>query len=145
MDENEMDLDEPATRRDLKELETATRRDLNAGMSELRTEMLGLETRLSELIRAGFANHPTHAQLDASLRQAQLHIESTAAQYANASAEVMRAEMAAQLAQQTNAIREDLRSVINGLDDRYRDLPKRVTKLETAVFPPPSKRKRKTG
>ena len=85
MTENEMSLDEPATRRDLK-------------------------------------SHPTHAELDASLRQVMLHIETTVAQHAN-------------------AILEGVREQIRGRDDQYRDLPARVTKLEAAVFSPPPKRK----
>jgi septal ring factor EnvC (AmiA/AmiB activator) len=162
MNENEMNLDEPATRRDLKELEVATRRDLKElelatrrdlkelevatrrDLKELELGLKELELGLKELeteLKAQLANHPTHAQLDASLRQVMLHIETTAAQSANAIAEANRAE----LARQTKAIGEDLAAQIRGLDDQYRGLPERVTKLETAVFSPPPKRKRKAG
>jgi hypothetical protein len=109
MTENEMKLDEPATRRDLK---------------DLRTELENHPTRRD--LRDALANHPTHAQLDASLRQVMLHIEATVARHAN-------------------AILEAVRDMVRGLDDQYRDLPARVTKLEAAVFSPPPKRKRKAG
>jgi len=100
MIENEMKLDDPATRRDLK-------------------------------------NHPTNAQLDASLRQVMLHIDSTFAQ--------VMLHVDSTVAQHANAILEGVRDTIRGLDDRYRDLPARVTKLEATVFSPPPKRKRKAG
>ena len=127
MTENEMNLDEPATRRDLRELKAElintefknhpTRRDL-------RDELAKHPTHAH--LRDALANHPTHAQLDASLRQVILHIEATVAQHAN-------------------AILEAVRDIVRGLDDQYRDLPTRVTKLEAAVFSPPPKRKRKAG
>jgi len=108
MDENEVDLDEPATRRDLKEL--ATRRDLRDLKVELKAEL---------------ANHPTRVETDASFSQVLLHIESVRvqlsaelAQHANAISETLRVDMSAQLTQQTNAIREDLRSQISGLQRR---------------------------
>jgi chromosome segregation ATPase len=161
MDENEMDLDAPTTRRDLKELEGATRRDLKElegatrrDLKELRSELSELETRLSELIRGGFANHPTHAESDASFRQVQLHIEAVLAQHpthaelaqhTNAIVEASRADRSTQHAQQTRAIHEDMQSQISGLDDRYRDLPERVAKLEIAVFSTSRPPKRKPG
>ena len=90
MTENEMKLDEPATRRDLRELKAEL----------INTEFKNHPTRRD--LRDALANHPTHAQLDASLRQVMLHIEATVAQHVNASLE---------------AVRDMFRS----LDDQYRD------------------------
>jgi hypothetical protein len=83
MNEHEMNLDELATRGDLRDLATATRRDL----------------------RDALANHPTHAQLDASLRQVMLHVDGS-------------------IAQHTNAVLEAVRDMVRGVDDQYRDLPR---------------------
>jgi hypothetical protein len=118
MNENEMSLDDPATRRDVKEL----RGGLKSEISELRSE---LKSEISEL-RGELAKRPTQTQIDASFRQVMVHIDTAFAQH-------------------VNAILEDVRKQIAGLDDRYHDLPERVTKLETAVFSPPPKRKRKAS
>ncbi|NUO49719.1 MAG: hypothetical protein HOV80_12765 [Polyangiaceae bacterium] len=50
-------------------------------------------------------------------------------------------EMHDELARHTSASAEQLRSDVGAVDDKYNDLPPRVTKLEVAVFPrPPSRR-----
>src|ERR1700709_1096236 len=68
MTENEMNLDEPATRRDLRALRM-----------HLMPERENHPTRRD--LRDALANHPTHAQLDATVREVMLHIDRTVAQH----------------------------------------------------------------
>ena len=49
-----------------------------------------------------------------------------------------------ELAQHTGAVDERHRTELSVIDDKFKDLPERVTKLEAAVFPaPPAKRQRR--
>jgi hypothetical protein len=49
----------------------------------------------------------------------------------------MKRWFSAQLARHTGAVDERHRTEVSVVDDKYKDLPERVTKLEAAVFPPP--------
>ena len=61
----------------------------------------------------------------------------------------MEGRLTVELQRHTSASAEDLRGSFGAVDDKYRDRPDRVTKLETAVFtptsPPRRARKRKAG
>jgi hypothetical protein len=48
----------------------------------------------------------------------------------------MEQRLLAELARHTRAIQESMSAPISAIDDKYTDLPRRVTTLEAAVFPP---------
>jgi hypothetical protein len=50
--------------------------------------------------------------------------------------EHMRRELHADLARHANALHESMVALIHGYDDKYKDLPPRVVRLESAVFAP---------
>ena len=112
MNENEMDLDAPATRRDLKDLASDLRRELR----ETRDDLKNFATR------DDLKNFATRDDLNN-----------------------VRREIDGDFARHTNTILDEIRGWIRALDDKYRDLPGRVAKLENVVFSPPSKRKRKAS
>ena len=56
----------------------------------------------------------------------------------------MKTWFGAELARHTGSVDERHRTEVSVIDDKYKDLPDRVTKLEAAVFPtPPAKRQRR--
>ncbi len=61
----------------------------------------------------------------------------------------MEGRLTVELQRHTSASAEDLRGSVGAIDDKYRDLPDRVTKLEAAAFtptsPPRRARRRKAG
>lgn len=52
------------------------------------------------------------------------------------------ARLSSELAQHTNRILEEVHQIIGAVDEKYRDLPPRVTRLEAKVFPPKRQRRR---
>jgi predicted metal-dependent hydrolase len=56
----------------------------------------------------------------------------------------IRMDLSAELRSHSGANADQLKREVGLVDDRYKDLPERVTKLEVAVFaPPPAKRQRR--
>jgi hypothetical protein len=53
--------------------------------------------------------------------------------------------LSVELAQHVNAMTESLRAEFRGIDDQYKDLPARVSKLENAVFTPKPARRRRSS
>jgi hypothetical protein len=53
-----------------------------------------------------------------------------------------RDELAQDLARHVRAANEEMRDWLRGFDDRYKDLPPRVDKLEAKVFAPKRRRRR---
>jgi hypothetical protein len=50
--------------------------------------------------------------------------------------ERMQQQLQTDLSRHANAIHESVAALIHGFDDKYKDLPPRVTRLESAVFSP---------
>ena len=116
---------QPATEGDLRELgvqlrnELATRKDLN----ELRS---ATERALNELRIA------TERDFDRKLDLWGGALKTLIEEKAERTEQLLMA----QFARWATAIDESVRSYLGVLDDKYRDLPPRVTRLETKVFPP---------
>ena len=60
-------------------------------------------------------------------------------------AEQMEQRLLAELARHTSAANEEMRGNVAVVDEQYKDLPARVTRLEAKVFAPPKRKRRKTG
>ena len=75
-------------------------------------------------------------QMDRRFEQVDRRFEETARQ-----ATQRHAELLAELGQHTRAAAEANRADLRVVDDQYRDLPPRVTKLEEAVFAPKPKKR----
>lgn len=56
--------------------------------------------------------------------------------------DAMGARLSAELAQHTNRILDTMYEVTGAIDEKYSDLPARVTRLEAKVFPPKRQRRR---
>ena len=81
--------------------------------------------------RAELANHPTHAQLEAILDRRLAD---------------QRVQIAADTRATMTVLLEDAFKRFRVIDDQYKDLPRRVQKLEDAVFPPaPRARRKRSG
>lgn len=56
--------------------------------------------------------------------------------------DAMGARLSAELAQHTNRILDAVYEITGAVDEKYSDLPPRVTRLEAKVFPPKRQRRR---
>jgi hypothetical protein len=59
--------------------------------------------------------------------------------------ESFEARFMTQLRAQVQGALEDVRGQISAIDDKYKDLPARVGRLEAKVFPPRKSRRRRAG
>lgn len=122
---NEADMERPVTRRELKE-------DLGKVEAKLDAKLDRVEAKAE------------FARLDAGIARLDAKIEAWGGALL-ARMDGMNAEMAAMradAARQTKAAMEWALAQFRAVDDKYADLPRRVTRLETKVFPPKRARRR---
>jgi len=129
MPANDDAMNDPITRREFHERLTSFGAELRTGlrgeMAELRTELRGEMAQLATELRGEMA------QLRTELRADMVHLRVT-----------LQADAQATL----KALNEENRAWFLTIDDKYKDLPDRVRKLEEAVFsPPPRTRRRKAS
>src|SRR5262245_1021363 len=113
-DQND-DMDQPATRRELMLVK-----------NELRSDIERMGNSLIEFVRRVFAEFRAEMQA--------MRVE--LAQHANAIKEHVTRELRSEI--ETKASSAELRA----FEQKYADLPTRVTKLERAAFPPQRRRRR---
>ena len=115
MPANDDAMNDPITRREFHER-------LTSFGAELRTELRGEMAQLATELRGEMA------QLRTELRADMVHLRVT-----------LQADAQATL----KALNEENRAWFLTIDDKYKDLPDRVRKLEEAVFSPPPRTRRK--
>ena len=103
---------------------------------ELREELAGFEQRFEQKLDQKF-DHKLEIWAGAILARMDMMFEGMTALVANSEQRLHE-----DLARHTRAIEESMRTLISGVDDKYVDLPERVTTLEQAVFPSTPSRKR---
>jgi hypothetical protein len=148
------DMDQPLTKREFRaavDTELLTKREFRAAVdTELLTKREALELfPTKQEVRDMFANFldAILSRIDERFTQQDKRFEERFSQqderiqrlFKNAEGRLTR-----ELREQLGAIDRDHFDDINKLEDKYRDLPNRVSKLEAAVFPaPPAKRQRR--
>jgi hypothetical protein len=133
----EDDMDKPVTRRELREeladypkrqeLETwggALNAKIDATASRLDAKIEALGSRLDAKIDA--LRHDMTARFDASSREMAATFDA----------------LSLELARHANRILDSTREMVGVIDEKYNDLPRRVTTLEAKVFPPKRQRRR---
>ena len=114
---------------------------------ELREELAALEQKLDQKLE----NYPTKADLEKKLENyptkadLAVHLEGWATrilEVARAELAVLREQINADMARHVRAANEEMRDWMRAQDDRYRDLPPRVARLEAKVFAPKRRRSR---
>jgi hypothetical protein len=115
-DELKAELANYATKQDL----AIMRAELVAELASKR-DLIDMAERLRGEFRADLAQ-----QIDTLRRE----FSEDLARNTNAIVDTLRRELSNDRAQQTNAILEDMRRIIGVVDDKYADLPARVTALE---------------
>ena len=170
MADRDEDMEQPATRRELKETETILRAELKETETILRAELKETETTLrgeikemGTTLRAELKETETILRgeiqemgtiLRGEMEQQGYNIIDFVRRVASELKTEMQ-NMRLELAQHANAIKEHVTRELRGeievkasstevraVDDKYADLPARVTKLERAVFPPKRQRRR---
>jgi hypothetical protein len=113
------DMDKPVTKRELHEA----------------LEIWGgaLEARIDAKLEA---------KLDAKLGAFEARIDAKLDAKLDSKIEAMGARFSAELAQHTNRILDAVYEITGAVDEKYSDLPARVTRLEAKVFPPKRQRRR---
>jgi hypothetical protein len=110
---------------------------------ELREEIANMATKVdlaNMAIKADLANMAIKADLANMATKADLANMATKADLANmatkarADLDIWGGALLAELARHTRASQEEMSTQISTFDDKYADLPARVTHLETAVF-----------
>ncbi len=95
-------------------------------------------------LREELAKHPTKAELALHLQGwADRLIDLFRAEMSAVRNDMrtLREELGAELARHVRAANEEMRDWTRAFDDRYKDLPPRVDKLETKVFAPKRRRR----
>jgi hypothetical protein len=141
---NADDMDRPITKREAFEL-FITKGELHDVMKNLfdylDKRFESIDKRFEVILETNAGEHAaTRAaiRLENAAEHAAIRREN-AAEHATT-----RAFMSSEIARHTAANAEQSRSELVVVDDKYKDLPERVTKLEDAVFPaPPAKRQRR--
>ena len=90
----------------------------------------------------------TRGELRAEIEQLEIRLEQRLALMATKAdleiwAGALMERMSAEIARHTRAVQEEMRSQVAVIDDKYKDLPGRVSRLEAAVFPSSTTRKRR--
>jgi len=136
MPANDDAMNDPITRREFHERLASFETGLRSEMAQLSTELRGEMTELRTELRGEMAGLRTElrgamAELRTELRTEMEHLRIT-----------LQADAQATL----KALNEKNRAWFLTIDDKYKDLPDRVRKLEEAVFsPPPRTRRRKAS
>jgi hypothetical protein len=108
---------------------------------ELREELAQLEVRLEQKLEARF-DHKLEiwggallARIQSSEQRMLARVDSSE-QRMLARVDSSEQRMVAELARHTNAVYESMSRQFSVIDDKYAELPPRVSRLETAVFTP---------
>lgn len=125
--DNDRDMEQPVTKREL-------RQELAEFRTELRAE---LQQGLSFVIDTLTARM---AELRTDIMQ---HVSTEIARATTASKEEMMRHLSTEFAKATSASNDQHRDQLTVIDDKYKDLPPRVARLERAVFPPKPTRQRR--
>ncbi len=124
------DMTTPVTRGELREELATFRTEIRTELSELRTE---LRTELQEF------RHEIKAEMKAELKE-ELKRFMSRDELAHM-LETWAGAMTAEFRRSFKAAEESFRRDFGILDEKYRDLPPRVTRLENKVSPPRSRRR----
>jgi hypothetical protein len=132
-DSNEDDMDTPITKREALEL-FITKRDFHDVMKNLFDY---LDKRFDAIDKRFETESVNNAAEHAATR-------TFVTSEIDKSESRMKSWFGAELAQHTGTVDERHRTELSVIDDKYKELPERVSKLEAAVFPaPPAKRQRR--
>jgi len=119
-DPTDDDMDEPLTKREFRaaiDTELVTKRELNAAFADLHTGMKNLfDTVLAKI-------EEVSGGLKGEMKALEIRLTADVKSHAGSNADQLKRE-------------------VGLVDDRYRDLPDRVEKLETAVFAPEPRAKK---
>jgi hypothetical protein len=123
------DMDRPITRRELREeLEQYPKRtELEAWGGALDAKIDAVDAKVDALdAKVGALDRKFEAKFDLVIRTFNAKFD----------------EVFVELARHANRILDSVRDIAGAVDEKYNDLPARVARLETAVFPPKRQRRR---
>jgi hypothetical protein len=150
---DEPDMTAPMTRGEVYEAFETWVKDLITRVDEanaaLRTELTAEIARVWKALRADLmveleqARTEVVAKLGTAMNITELRLMFEISRATSASAEQLKTELSADLAQHVEVVIDTNRSELRIVDDQYRTLPVRVEKLEDVVFKPKRKRRAK--
>jgi hypothetical protein len=107
--------------------------------ADLKAELASYPTKAD--LKAELASHPTKADLANALDAWAGQLTTLLRGEMLAMEKRLRIDLAADLGAHVRAANEDMQRFMATLDDKYNDLPPRVTKLEAKVFAPKRRRR----
>ena len=116
-------------------------RDMNAAVTRAELVEVLADYPTKADLKAELANYPTKAELATALESWANVIVSMLRGEMHAMEKRLRTDLNEDLGRHVRAANEDMQRFLAGFDDRYKDLPPRVTKLEAKVFAPKRRRR----